>query len=130
MSSQIKCEFCHREIVCEPLEFESKKWCGGCKKGTIYISYPFGNEFYDGDRGLQSNILYKYKEENVPSSPPWTTFNGVIQAQEDSEIGKKLKLMDPNYEQGYKLETSGKDKGKKKILLDGYIRGLWTSEKL
>ena len=79
---------------------------------------------------MPSNILFKYKEENVPSSPPWTTFNGVIQAKEDSETGLTLKRMDCNYEPGYKLETSGKEKGKKKIFMEGYIRGLWTSEKI
>ena len=128
MSSQLKCEFCLREIVCEPKELESKKWCGGCKKGIVYIYYPHGNVYYEGDRGLPTNILFKYKEENVPSSPPWTTFNGLIQAHEKSEIGKKLKSMDPNCQPGFKLDGTGKDKGKNKILLDGYIRGLWTSD--
>lgn len=112
----MSCEYCQRKLRVDSTKLEGKIWCGGCKPGVVYISYPFGHE-----KGVSGKVT-SYKEEFVPSYPPWTTWNGVMQCKEDSEEGIALKEMDKNYDIGFKTERDGS-----RTKLEGYIRGLWTS---
>ena len=97
----MSCDYCQRKLRVEALKQDGKNWCGGCLPGTVYISYPFGNEKSTNGR------ISTFKEEFVPSYPPWTTWNGVMQCKEDSEEGIALKLMDKNYDNGFKSEKDG-----------------------
>ena len=108
----MSCEFCKRNLRIDARSLENKIWCGGCEKDVKYISFPFGKQYYN-------------KPEFVPSYPPWTTFNGVILCKDDSKEGNYLKVVDPNYDQGFYLDKDGN-----KIILQGYIRGYWTSSKI
>lgn len=86
------------------------KRCGGCADGVTYIYYPKETIYYDNDRGSKSNIIYYEKPEHAPSSPPWTTFNGFLEAPLESETGRKLLKMDPNC-----------------VIKDHKVQGLWTA---
>jgi hypothetical protein len=108
----MSCNFCTRNLRVQAMSLDDKIWCGGCEKGIKYISYPYGKQNYD-------------RPEFVPSHPPWTTFNGVILCKDDSKEAEILKVMDRNYDKGFYLDKNGN-----KIEMDGYIRGLWTSNKL
>jgi hypothetical protein len=114
-----QCEYCNRKFVesnTKVGELEGKPWCGGCSKNVSYISYPPYDEYYG------NGILFRWKPEGVPSSPPWTTWSGVIQCLPDSPIGKKLLEMDPNVCEGYEVVRGGG-----RVPLPTHIRGLWTA---
>ena len=111
-----KCLTCKRNMP------ETKEWCGGCVKDVVYIQYPHGDDHVHYNSNLRYTI---HREENVPTSLPWTTFNGLLQVKEESAIGKALMEMDPNTEPGYKLVKRGKELEKERV--PGYVRGLWTA---
>lgn len=108
----MSCHYCKRNLRVDAMKLENKDWCGGCEKGVVYISYPFGKE-------------HNYTNEFVPSYPPWTTFNGVMLCKEDSEEASILKTMDRNFDKGFYFDKTGE-----KIVMEGFIRGLWTSSKI
>jgi hypothetical protein len=122
--SKKKCATCMRKISSANIHHlgekeylrDGKLWCGGCELNVKYISYPETVEYYDN-----TNIIFKKRNETVPSSPPWTTWSGVILCNEDSDIGKIIKKNDPNAEEGYLIVD------KKRIPVPGKIRGIWTS---
>ncbi len=106
----------HYKNNAKDLMRDGKIWCGGCKIGIRYIFYPETVEYYDN-----SNAIFKKKPENVPISPPWTTWSGTILCDENSEIGKKIRETDPNAEAGYLFID------REKVQIPGKIRGLWTA---
>lgn len=120
MIKKTSCENCHRVIVqsnlCAKI-LSDKMWCGGCSIGTTYISYPASIEYFD-----KSTIIYKKKPEFIPSSPPWTTWNGLMMCDKDSSFGKAIQLLDPNACDGYIKSDKGDI-----VPLDNKIRGLWTN---
>lgn len=111
----MNCEHCKRSVKCEKVD--GKAWCMGCVPGVQYITYPESKEYHAW------GALFRIKPETIPQSPPWTTWNGLLQCDEDSQIGKWLKEMDPCWEPGY-TTTKGQ-----KQYLPGKIRGLWTASK-
>jgi hypothetical protein len=105
-----KCGYCFRE--CASFEEGEKKWCRGCVKGVHYIRYPAAKDL------RSDGTVWREKPECIPSSPPWTTWSGLIQAKRDSEIGIKLAKMDCNATDG--LVNKIKD--------SSLILGMWTAE--
>jgi len=100
----MKCPCCNRLMA------DDLKRCGGCADNVIYIYYPKETIYYDNDRGAKTNIVWREKPEHVPSSPPWTTFSGLLEADIESEVGRKLLAMDSNC-----------------LIKGSKVRGLWTS---
>jgi len=95
---------------CKRLMPDDLKRCGGCVDGVTYIYYPKETIYYENDRGAKTNMIWGEKPEHIPSSPPWTTFNGLLEADINSFIGQKLLIMDPNHS-----------------INGSRIRGLWTA---
>jgi hypothetical protein len=122
-STKKNCGTCVRKIsasnkhfVKDDLVRDGKIWCGACEINRKYISYPEHVEYYDN-----STVIFKKKPEIVPSSPPWTTWSGILMCDEDSDMGRKIRESDPNAEPGYLMIE------KKKIPIPGKVRGLWTA---
>ena len=131
MSELVKCATCLRSISAKnaacvvtkgaaSLMRDGKAWCGGCREGVKYISYPECNEYFECASGA-SRVLYRKKPEVVPSSPPWTTWSGTLMCDAESERGRALRASDPNAEDGYLVVD------KKQVSMPGKVRGLWTA---
>jgi hypothetical protein len=105
----MSCGHCFRKVPCKE-KLEGKDWCEGCVAGTKYITYPESKEYYN------SGAFFRTKPETIPSLPPWTTWNGVLQCEKESRVGKWLMDMDPHYQ-----EITTVDKV--------YVKGLWTASK-
>lgn len=105
----MSCEHCFRKVECKE-KVDNKNWCRGCVPGTHYISYPECKEYYS------SGQLFRVKPETIPASPPWTTWNGIIQCEKKSKIGQWLLQMDPHCQDIQKDNTI-------------FVRGLWTASK-
>ena len=122
-----RCATCVRLIVSSnklwangPLLRDNKAWCGGCSETTRYISYPAVTEYFDACG--TNRMVFRKKPEAVPSKAPWTTWSGLVLCAEDSDEGRALMQMDPNYEPGYVYV----DKDRKE-LRPGTVRGLYTA---
>ena len=105
----MNCEYCFRKVACKE-KLDDKHWCKGCVPGTRYISYPESKEYYN------SGQLFRLKPETIPASPPWTTWNGLMECKKDSKFGQWLMEMDPHYQERLK-DT--------KV----FVKGLWTASK-
>lgn len=105
----MNCGYCYRKVLCKE-KSEGKDWCQGCVPGTRYITYPEAKEFYN------NGSFFRLKPETIPSYPPWTTWNGIIECEKNSSIGKWLIDMDPHYQETKKANLV-------------YVKGLWTASK-
>jgi hypothetical protein len=111
----MNCEHCFRSVPSEKVG--DKLWCKGCVPDTKYITYPESREYHPW------GALYRVKPEYIPASPPWTTWNGILQCEESSRIGQWLKDMDPHVKPGFTMIKGQRHE------LPGMIRGLWTASK-
>ena len=110
-----KCSTCMR-VCAKTFKREDKTWCGGCKDGITYMSYPECFEYFDN-----SQKLFRKKPEYVPSQPPWTTWSGTLLCAQKSQLGQHILKTDPNAEDGYLVVD------KKRVLVPGTVRGLYTA---
>jgi hypothetical protein len=111
----MNCEHCYRAVSSEKVD--GKLWCKGCVPGTVYITYPESKEYH------RWGALFRVKPEYIPNSPPWTTWNGLIQCEENTKVAEWLKQMDPHCQPGYETVKG------QRVPLPGFIRGLWSASK-
>ena len=53
----------------------------------------------------------------TPSTPPWTTFTGILEARRDSPVGKRILAKDPNATEGVYPDRNQAE----------WVRGIWTA---
>ena len=76
--------------------------------------------------------VIEYSVRNTPSTPPWTTFSGVLEARRDSVIGKRIAAMDTNATDGMRIKTDDHYDPERTFLAykpKEWVRGVWTAPK-
>jgi len=90
-------------------------------KSVEFISYPADERIvWSGPANNRTMKTVKDEDYFVPSIPPWSTFNGLIQCSPDSWVGKHLLATNPK-------TTPATYKGKPIPGKEDWIRGMWTA---
>jgi len=76
--------------------------------------------------------VIEYSILNTPSTPPWTTFTGVLEAHRESVIGKRIIAMDPKATDGMRIKEEYHPYPERTFLAykpKEWVRGVWTAPK-
>lgn len=94
---------------------------------TKVIDYSRVTTAWNGAKDVTQNA--GPSKDCTPSSPPWTTFTGVLEARRDSPVGKRILATDPNAidgasasEEDLKKMHKRSDEAKKE-----WVRGIWMA---
>jgi hypothetical protein len=74
--------------------------------------------------------VIEYSIRNTPSTPPWTTFTGVLEARRDSVVGERIIAMDPKATLGLRNKTDDHYEPERTYVTydpKEWVRGIWTA---